>query len=240
LEALEALEKCYKGGAALNTVICLQSVKDDYFLQRLQNIGITVYTWQSVKEKGRKALRACEPVKPETIYTFSYTSGTTGNPKGAMLSHQNIISAMTAMKFTDLQLFPTDVHLSYLPLPHVFERIASLAITYSGASIYYYGGDVLKLKEDLVYVKPTFFISVPRLYNKFYDLMKTNLDKLTGAKKFLVDHAISTKLENLRNKNEYTHKIYDSLVFEKIKQVFGGRVRIMITASAPISKEVKG
>lgn len=86
-------------------------------------------------------------------------------------------------------------------------------------------------------VKPSIFISVPRLYNRFYEKIHSNFDKITGIKKFLVNQGISTKLGNL-SKGYYTHTLWDKLVFNKIKAMFGGNMRLMITGSAPISKEV--
>ena len=105
--------------------------------------------------------------------TFSYTSGTTGNPKGAMLTHNNFTVVMSTPASVDIELLPTDVYLSYLPLPHVLERILVHAIMGNGGCIWYYyyyyyysfySGDVLKLKDDLALVRPTIFASVPRLY----------------------------------------------------------------------------
>lgn len=79
---------------------------------------------------------------------------------------------------------------------------------------------------------------VPRLFNRFYDVMQQGISELTGFKKTLVEHAIKTKLENLRENAKTTHAFYDAIVFEKFKAVLGGRMRLMITGSAPISKEV--
>lgn len=80
--------------------------------------------------------------------------------------------------------------------------------------------------------------SVPRLYNRFYEAMQSKVNELTGMKKSLAESAIKTKLENLRTKGELTHGFYDCLVFKNFKAVLGGRVRVMITGSAPISPDV--
>jgi len=111
-------------------------------------------------------------------------------------------------------------------------------MAYCGGQICFYSGDVLKLKDEIGIVKPTIFPSVPRLYNKFYDAIKKNMDSLTGLKKFLVDRAVKTKLANLANSCSYTHPLFDKLVFNKIRDGFGGRLRTMITGSAPINGEV--
>lgn len=81
-------------------------------------------------------------------------------------------------------------------------------------------------------------VSVPRLYNRFYDLMQQGISQLTGAKRSLVDSAVQTKLRNLHNRAQVTHSMYDCLVFKKFKDILGGRVRVMVTGSAPIAKEV--
>lgn len=174
----------------------------------------------------------------DDIYTFSYTSGTTGNPKGAMISHGNIVSMAATLDYTDLAITEKDVHLSYLPLAHVLERIVVNVFLLKGGCIGFYSGDVQKLKEDLTTLKPTFFVSVPRLYNRFYDLINGNVKKLSGIKRMLAERAIASKLYYLKNGCHYKYRMYDKLVFNRMKEAFGGRVQIMITGSAPISQEV--
>lgn len=87
----------------------------------------------------------------------------------------------------------------------------------NGASIGIYSGDILKLKDDLADLKPTFFPSVPRLYSRFYDVMTSGINKLTGVKRYLADWGISTKLKNLNNHNVYNHGIWDKIIFNKTK-----------------------
>lgn len=151
-----------------------------------------------LRKVGRDNLLEYPKLASSTLSTISYTSGTTGDPKGVMLSHLNITSVIGAMQASEVKFYPDDVHLSYLPLAHVFERILSYASLMAGVSIGYYSGDVLKLKADLASLKPTIFGSVPRLYNRFYDLMKAQFESFTGAKAALVNTAISTKIANLK------------------------------------------
>lgn len=125
--------------------------------------------WDLLASEGEKNLKEPVPVVPDDIYAFCYTSGTTGNPKGAMISHGNMVSSVAALVHSEAALNNTDVHLSYLPLPHLYERLIITGIIHAGGAVGFYSGDVLKLKEDLAELKPTVFPSVPRLYNRFYD-----------------------------------------------------------------------
>jgi long-chain acyl-CoA synthetase len=96
----------------------------------------------------------------------------------------------------------------------------------------------LKLKEDLALVRPTLFCSVPRIFLRLYLIIKENLEKLTGAKKMIYEKGYAAKLHYLKNDGTYTHKLWDNLIFNKTKQLFGGRCRYMLTASAPISGDI--
>lgn len=109
---------------------------------------------------------------------------------------------------------------------------------YAGGSIVYYSGDVQKIKDDLALVSPTIFVSVPRLFSRFYDAIKKKLGDLTGATKMALDHGLSKKLNNVVTNGGYTHKIYDTIFFNKTKAALGGRVRLMISGSAPLLPEV--
>ena len=106
--------------------------------------------------------------------TFSYTSGTTGIPKGAMVTHENLLSMHAVFKSNpnSINVSNEDVYLSYLPLPHIFDRILVVSFSIEGAQIYFYGGDVLKLGQDILDARPTILASVPRLWNRFHDKIK--------------------------------------------------------------------
>lgn len=129
---------------------------------------------------------------------------------------------------------PDDVALSYLPLPHILERQFDYALLASGARFVTFSGDVQKLKDDLAIVKPTIFLSVPRLYSRFYDVLKGKFNEVQGFTKSALDYALNTKLKNLKESGVYTHSIYDKIFFAKTREALGGRVRIMISGSAPL------
>ncbi|KAL4505874.1 hypothetical protein ABPG72_013635 [Tetrahymena utriculariae] len=222
---------------SLRNIIAFDDVKPED-KHALEARGVKFYSWDAIISTGKLNPKDIVQVKETDCLTFSYTSGTTGDPKAAMMSHQNFNSILAALKFhPNVKFYPDDVHLSYLPMPHVFERVFVYAVLSQGAKIYFYSGDVQKLKDDLAVVKPTFFISVPRLYNRFYDLINQQFEKQTGIQKFLLNMALSTKFEGIKT-GKCTHALYDKLIFAKTKQLFGGRCRFLATSSAPISKDV--
>lgn len=103
----------------------------------------------------------------------------------------------------------------------------------------YFSGDVQKLKDDLALVKPTVFVSVPRLFSRFYDVLKQKFSELTGWTKTALEYALQTKISNLKSTGSYQHRVYDKIFFAKTKEALGGRCRLMISGSAPLLPEVQ-
>lgn len=213
---------------------------DKAMILKLEGLHVKVF-YMSHMLKGDNSERPTEKdlPKPTDIYTLSYTSGTTGEPKGAMINHHNIVVAAQVDKF-DAYFKSVDrcVHISYLPLPHVFERLLFGMVCHKKGKYAMFNGNVLKIKEDLAILKPNIFVSVPRLFNKFADTIRMGLGQATGVKKWLVDRAVKVKMENYEEDGSVTDWFYDKLVFSKMKAVLGGNVRIMLTGSAPIALEV--
>ena len=96
----------------------------------------------------------------------------------------------------------------------------------------------MKIKLDLAELRPTVFPSVPRLWSRMYDVIQATFKEATGLKAKLIKSALEAKLKNLHRNAKYTHGLWDPLIFNKTAKVLGGRVRYMVTGSAPISKEV--
>ena len=178
------------------------------------------------------------PPKPSDVCTICYTSGTTGVPKGAILTHRNFAAGAAGAASAGVDLVASDVHISYLPLAHVFERLVQVALIRRGGSIGFYQGDVTKLVEDLGVLKPTLFPSVPRLWNRIYDKVMAGVQGAGGLKATLFNWALSSKMGYLPS-GHVTHSLWDTLVFANVRKLFGGRVRLMITGSAPIATDVK-
>jgi len=182
---------------------------------------------------GKEQPHRVHPPAPEDIATICYTSGTTGLPKGVILTHANMISAACGLGYPEVPITETDRHISYLPSAHILERAVSLVILIAGASMGYYSGTVPKLFEDIVILKPTIFVTVPRLLGRLYDKVMETL-RVEAIKKAVFEKAFSDKKADLK-KGYFNHSIWDNLVFNKIKAKLGGDVRFIITGSAPIS-----
>ena len=156
-------------------------------------------------------------------YMFSYTSGTTGDSKGVKMTHDMVLRL--AMSEVDtLGAVNGDAFISYLPYPHSFEQGVFAATLLCEGKIGFYQGDPLKLVEDCAMLKPKFFPSVPRLYTRIYSRIKGQFDAATGCKKWLIDRALSTKIEQLKADGSVYNGCYDSLVFSKVANLLGGNV----------------
>ena len=192
-----------------------------------------IYPISVIMKNGQENVQPHVHCKLDDVYTFSYTSGTTSEPKGAMLTHRNIL-AMVKSTVPMAQMSGELRYVSYLPLAHVYERVLMNYILYVRGKYGIFAGDVFKLDEDLAAMKPTLFCSVPRLFNKFYDGIKKKTKELTGMKKTLYEKGLKKKLANVKSDGSVTSFIYDKLIFSKFKQRVGGHVELMLTASAPI------
>lgn len=134
-------------------------------------------------------------------------------------------------------MYPTDVHISYLPLAHMYERLMQEFVFSLGASIGFYRGDITKIFEDINAVKPTFFVSVPRIYTRLYDRIKAGVERSGRLQQMMFNTALRAKKRNLKN-NIIEHWLWDRIVFNKIRSLMGGRVRLMVTGAAPIPDDV--
>lgn len=197
-------------------------------------------TLGQLQREGAAHLRSHIPPAASDTTTICYTSGTTGVPKGVVLSHANIVANSSSL--LDLVRFqPGDCHLSYLPLAHIYERIVMATITAQGAAAGFYRGDVLELLDDLQELKPTVFVSVPRLYNRIYSKVMAAIQESGPVARKLFGIAYAQKLAAIRAGDMSGGRmggLWDALVFSKVRARLGGRVRLLVTGASPISGEV--
>jgi len=235
-EVVQNLLECKPQCPTLENIVQMEAPSDD-LRQRAKAAGLAIFGFAEVVQEGLNKPLPLHPPQPQDIATFCYTSGTTGDPKGALLTHLNLISD-TACFPARFKLTKDDVHLSYLPLPHVFERGVQISVLNAGARIGFYQGDTVKILEDLQALRPTLFPSVPRLLNRIHDRLRAQVKEAGGLKEKLFNMGYTAKQDGLRS-GTYQHGLWDRLVFSKIKARVGlDRVRLIITGSAPIADHV--
>ncbi|XP_005048837.1 PREDICTED: long-chain-fatty-acid--CoA ligase 5 [Ficedula albicollis] len=220
-------------------IIVLMDLFDKELQERGAKVGIEILSLQEVEELGRNNIREPVPPKPEDLSVVCFTSGTTGNPKGAMLTHQNVVSNAAAfLRCTEntIECTSSDVAISYLPLAHMFERVVQAVVYSCGAKVGFFQGDIRLLTDDMKTLKPTLFPVVPRLLNRVYDKIQSGAN--TPVKNFLLKFAVFMKTAEMKQGIVRNDSIWDKLVFKKAQEAMGGKVRIMVTGAAPISPSV--
>ncbi|MFW2386991.1 MAG: AMP-dependent synthetase/ligase [Polyangiales bacterium] len=185
-------------------------------------------------------------VDPESTAIIVYTSGTTGPPKGAMISHKNI---MTVMRDQDeaFAINEDDVGLSFLPMAHVAERVLAFYGRINTGMGTYFASSIAKVLEEVAEVKPTIFGSVPRIFEKAYAKIMSAVEQAppTRQRIFRWAERIGRQAVKLWQAGEpipfglkLKFGLADRLVFSKLRAIFGGRVRYFITGAAPIAPEI--
>jgi long-chain acyl-CoA synthetase len=200
--------------------------------------------WKEVTDLGNKEnVAQLEPfkaaVRPDDLLTLIYTSGTTGQPKGVMLTHNNIISNIEGLvEINALNLLPTETALSFLPLCHIYERTDVYVYLYYGVSTYY-AESMETIGENLKEVKPHVFATVPRLLEKVYDKIVAKGYELSGIKKQLFFWALNLglKYDPMKNMGWWYNTqlgIARKLIFSKWQEALGGNVKIIASGSAAL------
>uniref|UniRef100_A0A7N0V8F0 Long-chain-fatty-acid--CoA ligase n=1 Tax=Kalanchoe fedtschenkoi TaxID=63787 RepID=A0A7N0V8F0_KALFE len=198
--------------------------------------GVEIVSYSRLIEQGRTNPQPFNPPKPEDVATICYTSGTTGTPKGVVLSHGNLIASVAGASM-GVKFFTSDVYISYLPLAHIYERANQIMTLYFGVAVGFYQGDNLKLMDDMAALRPTIFCSVPRLYNRIYAGITNAVKTSGGLRQKLFNAAYNAKMQSIMN-GKSSSPMWDRLVFNKIKDKLGGRVRIMCSGASPLSADI--
>ncbi|XP_054860761.1 long-chain-fatty-acid--CoA ligase 5 [Amphiprion ocellaris] len=222
----------------LKTVVVMDTFSSE-LVDRGTKCGIDVVSLQDMEALGKSNLQKPTPPKPEDLSIICFTSGTTGNPKGAMLTHENVVSdAAGVLKTFESSVFPNsqDVSISFLPLAHMFERVVQTIVYGVGARVGFFQGDIRLLPDDMKTLQPTIFPVVPRLLNRVYDRVQSGA--ATPFKKWLLNFAVERKYAEVKDGIIRKNSIWDKLLFHRVQESLGGRVRIMVTGAAPISQSV--
>jgi long-chain acyl-CoA synthetase len=211
-----------------------------------------VITFEDVLKLGGKNAnpdefdQRLEKVDPEDLSSIVYTSGTTGNPKGVMLSHRNLMSNVSTVS-TRVNINDTDNVLSFLPLSHVLERMSGYyGSIYNGCTIAH-AGSMDTLVDDIGVIKPEWMVSVPRLYEKIHAGVLANIEAESPVKQKIFNWAVGvgSEVSELKMNHKpipgwlnFKYNIANKLVFSKIYEKMGGRLRFFVSGGAPLAREI--
>ena len=212
-------------------------------------------TWDAALDEGRARLGAedapdldgmAEAVTPDDLSALIYTSGTTGEPKGVRMTHRNLISNVHAVH-DRIDVFEDDVHLSFLPLSHAFERTAGYTTVLSAGAKIVYAESIDAISKNLPEVAPTLMVSVPRLFERIYNVIQASVQEGSPVKRGIFAWAVDTgkavaakqkagKMPGpiLRAQHALAHK----LVFSTLHEKLGGRVRFAVSGGAALPKAI--
>lgn len=227
----------------LKTIVSFGKLTDEQ-KREAETSGVSCFSWGEFAALT-SVINELPPKSKDDICTIMYTSGTTGEPKGVVLTNRAMIASVISTEHmlmeTDKVVTEEDSYFSFLPLAHVFDQIMENYFIYKGASIGYWQGDVRYLMEDIQVHKPTVFCGVPRVYDRIYTGINQKISSGGMLTNKLFQYAYDYKLRNMRNglKQDEASPFFDRLVFNKIKQVIGGRVRLMISGAAPLPRHVE-
>lgn len=206
---------------------------------------VKIYSFEQVEAIGASlGTPLYHPPGANDMLTINYTSGTTGPPKGVTILHFNAVAAGSC-GFATLSQTPKDVLISYLPLAHIYERMNESYALWAGGAIGFFHGDILGLVDDLQQLKPTFFPSVPRLYNRFGGAIRAATVQQPGFKGSLSRYILSTKQAAMIPPDSPTathkHAIYDRIWGRKVASAIGlQNTRSMVSGSAPLDPSLHG
>lgn len=228
----------------LKTIVSFGKVTPEQ-REEVEKFGLAIYSWEEFLQLGDDKKFDLPLTKKNDICTIMYTSGTTGDPKGVMISNESIVTLIAGVKrllqSVNEELNEKDVFISYLPLAHIFDRVIEELFISHGASIGFWRGDVKLLVEDIGELKPTIFCAVPRVLDRIYSGLKQKISAGGLLRNTLFNIAYKYKQYNLWKgfKTIEAAPICDKIVFGKVKQGLGGNVRLILSGAAPLSTHVE-
>ncbi|KAJ5071160.1 long-chain-fatty-acid--coa ligase 5 [Anaeramoeba ignava] len=207
-------------------------MKDNKDIESLKSDNIKIFLFDEILESGKKKQHTHQPSKPDDLCSLIYTSGTTSQPKGVCYTHKNMVGTITGFYYMGYPFSDNESYYSYLPLSHVFERSLINSMIALGSRVGFFSGDNTRLLDELQLVKPTIFIGVPRIFAKVYDSIKAGIKKKGIFAQYLFNVAYEAKKKAIENGESY--ELWDKLVFNKTKQLLGGKIGILISGSAAL------
>ncbi|KAL6181866.1 hypothetical protein ACLB2K_048514 [Fragaria x ananassa] len=216
----ELLKTLPNASKYLKTLVSFGNVTPDQ-KESVEKHGSVLYSWNEFLQLGESKDFDLPVKKKSDICTIMYTSGTTGDPKGVLISNESIITLLAGVKHllesVNEELDANDVYLSFLPLAHIFDRVIEELFIWTGASIGFWRGDVKLLTEDIAELKPTIFCAVPRVLDRIYAGLTQRISSGGIIKKTLFNFAYTYKHYNMKNGHAHgaASPMSDKIVFSK-------------------------
>ncbi|QDZ23682.1 acetyl-CoA synthetase-like protein [Chloropicon primus] len=213
-------------------------------LKELNDFGVNVFSYDQFLEKGAADKKENAGPMPEDLCTIMYTSGTTGDPKGVMIKHKNMVAELNAIeKLFEIQKIPiskTDRFMSYLPLAHIFDRVVEETFLCAGGAVGYWRGSPLLLLEDVAALKPTIFAGVPRIFDRIYSKVSNKM-QASFIKNFLFTTGVKRKWSAIEKgvSQAKAAPLFNMILFKKLKAVLGGCCRVIVSGGAPLASHVE-
>uniref|UniRef100_A0A673KAS8 Arachidonate--CoA ligase n=1 Tax=Sinocyclocheilus rhinocerous TaxID=307959 RepID=A0A673KAS8_9TELE len=222
-EKAKLLLDCVSGRQhTVKTLILIENFDAD-LVSRAQQCDIDI-----ISLKDAEVNKPQIPPQPDDMAIICFTSGTTG------MIDSHLVSPLVLQ--SSCPIGPQDVHISYLPLAHMFERVVQGVILMHGARIGYFQGDIRILMDDLTTLKPTVFPVVPRLLNRMFDKIYGQAN--SPLKRHILEFAFRRKENEMKSGIMRRDSVWDKIIFKKVQASVGGHVRMMLTGAAPISAPV--
>ncbi|KFP25874.1 Long-chain-fatty-acid--CoA ligase 1 [Colius striatus] len=214
----------------LNTIVIMESFGTD-LVERGKKCGVEIFSMKQIEDLGRAHRQKPMPPKPEDLAIICFTSGTTGNPKGAMITHQNIVSNTSAFVKTTENTYmpsPDDVLISFLPLAHMFERIVEVSICLLHRTIEKFACFIFLTETKMPTSRGCLIYFIFSIFGQAD----------TSLKRWMLDFASKRKEAELRSGIIRNNSFWDKVIFRKIQASLGGKVKLMVTGAAPVSASV--
>ncbi|KAG6471238.1 hypothetical protein ZIOFF_072347 [Zingiber officinale] len=261
----EVLKTLHVSSQFLKTIVSFGKVTSEQ-REVVEKSGLAIFEWDEFLLLGCDKQFDLPTKKKDDVCTIMYTSGTTGDPKGVLISNKSIITLISGIdRFllgVNEQLTEDDIYISYLPLAHIFDRVIEEMFIYRAASIGFWRGDIKLLVEDIGELKPTVFCAVPRVLDRIFTgfllwvsiayyigspckcmelRLQTKISTGGKLKQTLFNLSYKYKLHNMArgSRHDEAARICDRLVFNKVKDGLGGNVRLILSGAAPLATHVE-
>ena len=210
-------------------------------------LGLDELRQRGAGDDADELRRRAEAIGSDDAYTFVYTSGTTGPPKGCVITHGNAAAVCSIIRDLDLISQEGDEAYLYLPLAHVFALVTELGAIEVGAALSFFGGDTRRIIDELKEANPTYIPSVPRIFEKLYTLATQQLAKASESEREQFQRAVKlgveVRMRDARGEEvpaEMRAKLdrVDEAIFKHVRGLFGNRLRLAVSGAAPIAPEI--